>query len=166
MVPQKPLVMPVLLSFAFNFLVVTVASRKPPQFPLRYSATVEYTCTDGSGGITCAGTDVQRVYQDLPNNRSLWRGVFTGNPWSPARSDYLVRRFPHADPATPEAHGLSRISWKSHTQSTGCSYSANAGFPLLFTETPHILEKKEIMDGVMCEKWSNNVTLGPPPYLP
>ena len=152
--------------FVLQGVVFATTARSPPRFPPRYSAAVKYVCTDQDHGITCGGADVQMIYQDLPNNRSLWRGLFTGNPWSPARSDFLVRRFPHADPATPEAHGFSQISWKSHTASQGCSYKANAAFPLLFTPAPRVYEKKEKVDGVMCEKWSNNVTIGPPPYLP
>ena len=155
----------VMASFATWHVVIAadVGGLTPPRFPPRYSANVEYTCSDQ--GVSCTGVDVQTVYQDSPNNRSLWRGV-SGGPFDSARSDILFRRFPHADPATPEAHGLSRISWKTNNCSQDCSYAANAAFPLLFTPTPHVFEKKESVDGIMCHKWSNNVTIGPPPYLP
>ena len=79
----------------------------------------------------------------------------------------MVRDYPTstADPSTPEATQLTRFSWVSDTESQGCEYRLVSGnkLPKFFEYPTSVLEKREVVQKIECEKWSNN---GSRPYHP
>eukprot|EP00040_Diaphanoeca_grandis_P005005 m.30941 g.30941 ORF g.30941 m.30941 type:complete len:299 (+) comp16369_c1_seq1:2-898(+) len=136
-----------------------------PEFPRRFSANVKYSCTDGDCFET---SDVLAVYQDLDNNVTLWSGLMSGDyPTQPHRQQLLYVAAPHGvDPSTPEADELTKLTW-TPTNLSGCSYQlAPHGPPAFFAHETNFFEKHETINGVLCEKWSNNGSASAPPYTP
>jgi hypothetical protein len=128
-------------------------------FPKRFSATV---VSDSSWGtIGCRGTPlVKKVYQDF--NSTLWsHHVATqGGPW---HFEEVLITVPAstADPTTPEATHLTKFTWNSDTDFESCAYKIyNQQVPEFFGYATSVLEAREVVLGVLCEKWSNKDRAG------
>lgn len=157
-------------------LLPLAASGTPPQFPRRFSANVV-----ASGNFE----QVHAVYQDLDGQRKLLAGELTGDVshggW---RQQSLLTKGPTgADPSTPYASSMVAMSWQSGSapparcsyelaldcvkrdpNSGGCIQHAPASVTPFFGNPVTTLEKREAVDGVMCEKWSNNGSATAPPW--
>jgi hypothetical protein len=142
-----------------------------PSFPRRFSADVQAT-----GNFA----QVEAVYQDLDLQRSLLAGQLTGDSgYGGWRQQTLLIAGPRgADPSTPYAKALTQMSWqsnhapwaahcsyelatkcvKSDPNSGGCVEQAPATVNPFFGNPVTVLEKKEPVGGVLCEKWSNGGT--------
>jgi hypothetical protein len=157
--------------------VVPAGPLTPPLFPRRFSADVA-----ASGNFE----QIRAVYQDLDGQRMLLAGELTGDVshggW---RQQSLQTVGPTgADPSTPYASAMTAMSWQSGSaappkrcsyelalqcvkrdpNSGGCVEHAPASVTPFFGNPVTILEKKETVDGVMCEKWSNGGSATSPPW--
>jgi len=139
------------------FLLLTRISVLGVEFPKRFSAIISYESSWGKT-IGCQGTPlVNKVYQDIPNNHTLWsHSARTGG------YEQILITIPSstANPNTPEATHLTKFRWKSDTSFEGCVYQLNFEYnrnavPEFFGFSTPVLEKREMVEGIECEKWSN-----------
>ncbi len=134
------------------------------QFPRRFSASVVSKSSWGDE-FGCNGLPmVSQVHQDL--NSTLWTHLISTDGVHSHFEDVLYTvPASTADPDTPEASYLTRFSWKSDTNYSGCNYGLvynnNRQLPIFFDYPLSALERKEIINGVECEKWSNKDKKGP-----
>ena len=134
-----------------------------PSSPRRFSADV---ATKSDWGIVgCGGLEeVGGVYQDL--NSTLWsRYVKTDGGHSQLQEVLITVPASTADPTTPEATHLTKFAWNSNTDFKCCTYrlyhNYSYQFPQFFGYPTTFLEKREAIQGMECEKWSNKDTAGP-----
>ena len=143
---------------------LTAASLHCVEFPRRFTASI---ATNSSWGkhLGCAGLPiVGKVYQD--HNSTLWsHSIQTDGVHWHYEEVLITVPASTADPSTPEATQLTRFTWNSDTQHTSCSYSlwyySDRQVPQFFGYPTSVLETKETIHGVECEKWSNRDKAGP-----
>lgn len=136
----------------FNIALTSVAVELPDRF------SAEVLSISSWGTFNCRGLPLlTEVYQDVKLNSSYWSHHLSDD--GPPKKEVLITVLAAtADPSTPQANHLTRFSWNSDTTFENCSYSLLNDHQLskFFDLPTPVLEKKEVMQGVMCEKWSNN----------
>lgn len=152
--------------FLLQLLAVAILdSVSSVDFPAHFSADVESKCEYGYVG--CGGLPlVGKVYQDVDS--SLWsHTVATDGVHMHFQEVLITVPASTADPATPEATQLTKFTWYSGSDIGGCVYRLSFEYhrqvPKFFDYPTPVLEKREVVQQVECEKWSNN---GSRPYHP
>lgn len=146
-------------------LAVATISVCSVQFPTRFSTDVVSKCEYGNVG--CGGLPlVGKIYQDV--NSTLWSHVVaTDGVHSHFQEVLFTVPASSADPTTPEATQLTKFTWNSATAFKGCAYQLsfeyNRQVPRFFDFSTPVLERREVIQQVECEKWTNN---GSRPYQP